>query len=185
MHFKSTFLDGSCCWGFLATCLAGSNIIDQYTCKLTNNALELTTLQIWSIMGHKQNKKYFLSVPRFGPGYLGYTMDTLANSLKLSILHDSLLQDMQARKSLYRGRGSTACAVVNPLKKWLFVQRNFFLRQPSPQLVDDCTCGTILFLLYREFLHASVRIDVNKLIKGNQLYDLFLHLNCLLKKLLW
>jgi hypothetical protein len=29
-------------------------------------------------------------------------------------------------KSLYRGRGSIACAIVNPLKKWLFVQRKYF-----------------------------------------------------------
>jgi hypothetical protein len=59
-----------------------------------------------------------------------------------------------AGKSLYRGRGSTACAVVNPLKKWLFEQRKYFvlfLKQPSPQLVDDCTSGTIPFPLYREF----------------------------------
>jgi hypothetical protein len=55
-------------------------------------------------------------------------------------------------KSLYRGRGYTACTVVNPLKKWLFREKDFvlFLRQPSPQLVD-CTCGTIPFPLYREF----------------------------------
>jgi hypothetical protein len=30
-------------------------------------------------------------------------------------------------KSLQRGRGSTACAVDNPLKKWLFVQRKYFV----------------------------------------------------------
>jgi hypothetical protein len=71
--------------------------------------------------------------------------------LRIEILFNLLLQ---AGKSLYRWRGSTACAVVNLLKKWLFVQRNFFilfLRQPSPQLVDDCTCGTIPFPLFREF----------------------------------
>jgi hypothetical protein len=54
----------------------------------------------------------------------------------------------QPGKSLYTGRVSTACAVVNPLKKCLFVQRQYFvlfLKQLSPQLVDNSTCGTIPF----------------------------------------
>jgi hypothetical protein len=43
---------------------------------------------------------------------------------------------LSAGKSLYTGRVSTACAVVNLLKKWLFVQRQYFvlfLKQLSPQ----------------------------------------------------
>jgi hypothetical protein len=54
---------------YVATCQVGSNIIDQYTCILTNNAQD--TLQSWIKMWHKQNKKIFsvvakiLSVPRF------------------------------------------------------------------------------------------------------------------------
>jgi hypothetical protein len=48
IRFKYTFLDGPfshtyCGKGFLATCLVQSNIIDQYTCILTNNAQELTS----------------------------------------------------------------------------------------------------------------------------------------------
>jgi hypothetical protein len=66
----------------------------------------------------------------------------------------SASQRSRPGKSLYRGRGPTACAVVNPLKKWLFVHIEYFvlfLKQPSPLLIDDCTCGTIPFPLYREF----------------------------------
>jgi hypothetical protein len=34
---------------------------------------------------------------------------------------------LQSGKSQYRGSGSTACAKVNPPRKWLFVQKNIFL----------------------------------------------------------
>jgi hypothetical protein len=39
-------------------------------------------------------------------------------------------------------------------------RKNFvlFLKQPSPQLVDDCTCSTIPFPLYRE-----IPVDTEKI----------------------
>jgi hypothetical protein len=40
------------------------------------------------------------------------------------------------------------------------------LKQPSPQLVDNCTCGTIPFPLYREFpglaIYIKIKVFLNK-----------------------
>jgi hypothetical protein len=55
------------------------------------------------------------------------------------------------QRNLFRREGGNSAFEVN--KKWLLVQRkifDLFLKQPSTQLVDNCTCFTIL--LYRYFL---------------------------------
>jgi hypothetical protein len=44
-------------------------------------------------------------------------------------------------------RQPTVELAVGQMKKHLKI----VLRQPSPQLIDDCTFGTIPFPLYREF----------------------------------
>ena len=65
-------------------CQVGSNIIDQYTCILTNNSQELTPCRFEFKCDTNRRRKYFLSAQRFEPGSLGWTTDTLANSAMLS-----------------------------------------------------------------------------------------------------
>ena len=64
----------------MATCLVGSNIIGQYTCILTNNAQELTPYRFEFKCDTNRIRKYFLSMPRFEPGSLGWMTNALANS---------------------------------------------------------------------------------------------------------
>jgi hypothetical protein len=56
---------------FLATCLVGSNIIDQHTCILTNNAHELTPYRLEFKFDTSRIRKYFLSVLKFEHEFLG------------------------------------------------------------------------------------------------------------------
>jgi hypothetical protein len=71
--------------GFLATCQVRFNIIDQYTCVLTNTAQELTPYRFEFKCGTSKIRKYSLTVPRFEPGSLEQTKDASANSAMLPL----------------------------------------------------------------------------------------------------
>jgi hypothetical protein len=65
-----------------------------------------------------------------------------------------------------QGMGFTIYAVVTPLKTWMLVHTKIFFfliseeAKKHSQLVDHCTCGTILFALYTDFL-----VKVNTIVK--------------------
>ncbi len=48
------------------------------------------------------------------------------------------------------------------------------VRQPSPQLFDDCTCGTIPFHLYRDFPVMAYLVDTYELQSHWRLFKVLL-----------
>ena len=81
---------------------------------------------------------------------------------------------IHAREISIQGEGDgTRCAVVNQLWAWLILNHEKYFsvkQQPILQLIDNCTCGTIPFPLYRDFPgETKVDIDLpNYLIKKSK-----------------
>ncbi len=74
-NLKSHFLDGPyphtyCGYGFLATCLVGSNINGPFTCILTNHAQELAPYRFKFKCDTNRTRKHFQSMIHIEPGSL-------------------------------------------------------------------------------------------------------------------
>ena len=87
------------------------------------------------------------------------------NKWRLGLVQGNLYTE---GRLLYQSQSSTNCRIgCWQIEKYFFTN----CKQPSPQLVDDCTCGTIPFPLYRDFPASSIKLGLHTFDLINKIFE--------------